>query len=407
MADTVNCPKCGNPNPSGADDCDNCGITFDIYATEKARAEAEEQARIESEAQEKARRESLVSCPKCGHPNDPLTADCLKCGIVFTKYYDSMKEDLADDPDKAGELAALEAAIARHEAMKVKRRKDLDAEAKRKEVEERRHLEELRKERERQEELRKEKEKQERKERERQEALKREQEEKERLERERLEKLRKEQEEKERQERARQEAIQREREEKERREREQQEALKREQEENARREQAQQEALRREQEEKARREQERQDALKREKEDAARQVALKREAEEKAKQAALQQEEAARQRSEEERAREEAHRMEILSQLVKPKGSLKKLLKTYVDEIIGMNYDNPTVVKEVKLASINDDYISVVAEEEGLVYAFPLTAMLSIIEGVDGVAVGSVKGQATFPLIIRVSHRTI
>ena len=379
MTDTANCPKCGHPHPADAGDCENCGITFDIYEAEKSRADAEERTRVEAEAQKKAREESLVPCPKCKHLNDPLTADCLKCGIVFIKYYDSMKEDLAEDPDKADELAALESAITRHEAMKVKRRKDLEEETKRKEAEERRRLEELRKERERQEKLRKEKEEKERQERERQEALRREQEEKERQERERQEALKHEQEEK-----ARQAALKREQEEKE-----------------------QLAALTRELEEKERQERERRDALAREKAEKSQQEALKRESEEKAEMAALQQEVAAKQQSEEELAREEARRMEILSQLVKPKGTLKKLLKTYADQMIGMNYDNPTMVKEVKLASINDDHISVVAEAEGLVYTFPLTAILSIVEGIDGVTTGSTKTPTTFPLIIRVSHRTI
>lgn len=389
MTDTVNCPKCGHPNPGGAGDCENCGITFDIYTAEKTRAEAEEQARIEAEEQERKRRESLVPCPKCTHLNDPLSDDCLKCGIVFTKYYDSMRDELADDKEKAGELAELEAAIARHEQMKVKRRNDLEEEARRKEAEEKRRIEELRKERERQEIRRKEKEAQER------------------LARERQEKLRKEKEAQERLERERQEAERRKKEAAERLERERQAAERRKKEEAERLERERQAAARREEEEKARLEQERLEAQEREKQEKEREAALKQELEEKARQAVMAEEAAAKQQEEEERAKEEARRMEIFNQLVKPKGNLKKLLKPYTDQPIGMNYDNPTVVKEVKLASINDDHISVVSEGDGLVYTFPLTVILSIIEGVDGVTAGPAKNQTTFPLIIRVSHRTI
>ena len=99
--------------------------------------------------------------------------------------------------------------------------------------------------------------------------------------------------------------------------------------------------------------------------------------------------------------------MEILGKLIKPKGSLKKLLRSYLNQAVGMNYDNPAVIKEVTLASINDDHFSVLAAEDDLIFTFPISTILQIVEGVDGVSTGSPKSQVVFPMVIRVSHRMV
>jgi hypothetical protein len=109
----------------------------------------------------------------------------------------------------------------------------------------------------------------------------------------------------------------------------------------------------------------------------------------------------------EEKEQREITRLEKLSQLLKPKATIKRLLKPYIGETVGMNYDVPTVVKTARLISVNDDYISVHAENDETVFSYPIRSILSIAENVDGITTGGAKNSATFPMIIKVSHRMV
>lgn len=375
MASPNECPKCGHVNPEGAGDCENCGITFDIFSNEqeKARLEKKEAERAATAAAEEAKYN--IQCLKCGHMNSPITDDCIKCGVVFVKCYESTEQELKDDPEKAQELAELLDLKKRHEELKVELMKKQEAEAELKEQEEKERLEAWRKERERLDALRKEQEEKERIEAEKKEAERKRKEKEERRETEKIaaeerkhqEQLRQEQEEKERI-----EAEKRSREEKKR-----QAELEKEQ-----------ESLKKEQEEKERIQT--QKALEEEKKHQAEQERLEKE------------------RGEQEaKAQEEARRVERLNNLMRPKATIKKLLKPYIGESIGMNYDVPTVVKAVRLLSINDDYISVHREDEETVFSYPLRNILSVAENIEGITTGGAKNKATFLVIIKVSHRMV
>ena len=102
MADPhVKCPKCGFDNPPGSRDCDNCGISFDIYKAEKERAEAARNSLgPEAAAASSKQPDGLTNCPSCGHPTDLSSEDCLKCGIVFTKYFEIQERVQAKNPEK-------------------------------------------------------------------------------------------------------------------------------------------------------------------------------------------------------------------------------------------------------------------------------------------------------------------
>ena len=368
MASSTACPKCGHTNPEGANDCEKCGITFDIFSTEqeKARLEKEEAEKAAAAAAEEAKYK--IQCLKCGHMNSPITDDCIKCGVVFAKYYESTEQELKEDPGKAEELAELLQLKKRHEELKAELLEKQKEEAARKEREEKERIEALRKERERQE------------------KLKKEQEEKERLEAEKIEAERKRREEEERR-----EAEKKAEEEKKRQEEKERIAA----EKMAAEEKKRQEKLEKEQEK-----------LKKEQEEKERIAALKELEEEKKRQAANERLEEKR-KEQDEKDRQEAIRLEKLNQLLKPKATIKKLLKPYIGESVGMNYDVPTVVKTVRLLSVNDDHISVHVENDETVFSYPLRNILSVAENIDGITTGGTKNKASFPMIIKVSHRMV
>jgi hypothetical protein len=112
-------------------------------------------------------------------------------------------------------------------------------------------------------------------------------------------------------------------------------------------------------------------------------------------------------REQEAKEQEEARRVEKLNNLLKPKSSIKQLLQPYVGESVGMNYQVPTVIKAVKLLSVNDDYFSVHVEEDETVFSYPLLNILSVTENIEGITTGRAKNTATFSIIIKVSHRMI
>ncbi len=375
MAQPNECPKCGHANPQGIGECENCGITFDIFSTEqeKARLEKEAAERAVAAAAEEAKYN--IQCLKCGHMNSPITDDCIKCGVVFAKCYESTEHELENDPDKAQELAELLDLKKRHGELKAELLKKQEEAAARKEQEEKERLEALRKERERQE------------------ARRKEQAEKERIEAEKKETERKRKEEETRREAEKKAAEEEKLQEKLRKEKEEKERI--ESEKQASEEKKRQEELEKEQE-RLKKEQE-------EKERIAAQEALEEEKKRQAEQERLDKE----RREQEAKEQEEALRLEKLNSLLKPKSSIKKLLKPYIGKSVGMNYDVPTVIKTVKLLSVNDDYISVHAEDDETVFSYPLRNILSIAENIEGITTGGTKNKATFPMILKVSHRMV
>ncbi|MCG6894309.1 MAG: zinc ribbon domain-containing protein [Desulfobacteraceae bacterium] len=368
MADQpVTCPKCGHENPSGAADCDNCGITFNIYDMERERAKTIEDTRDLTKGEGGAKNDGLTGCPSCGQPTDLSSQDCLSCGIVFAKYFEIQERSLADDTEKLAELQRIKQihldAVAVRKAQEERER----AAAKKREEEERARAEALRKQRAEQEEAeRRKREQEEKKRREKAEALEREKEKKRQEEEKALAEAKAKQEGKQQQLKA--EQLQTAEGEKEKALRQQREAFEREQ-------------------------QQRQEELAKERERALQEQKAQFEKEEEEREKAAKAELAAvleKQREDLEANRSMADERGLAEQLPS-KPRIVDLLKRYEGQTIRINIEKPDKLALGVLLNVNVDHLRVFDAGSDTLFIVPLSGIASLSEHAEGVNV-KIKG---------------
>jgi hypothetical protein len=81
---------------------------------------------------------------------------------------------------------------------------------------------------------------------------------------------------------------------------------------------------------------------------------------------------------------------------------MQTLLEKYKGRVIGINYDNSADIKKAQLVEANAEYFSVFVKDQNLKYSYPLKAILSLIEGKDGVDAGNSKQPKKFIAVIKV-----
>jgi len=171
---SIQCPKCEFENDASAIECDKCGVTLSLVL-KKSKKNGGKNSNTPPDTGQDSASPDLSVCPKCGHDVLPSSVECIKCGIIFSKYFEVQERLQKEEQEKA-----------EAEAIKLEQEK-LEAEERKKE-----------------EALQKEAEKEEKK---KAEALKKEQEEKDRAEKEKADALKKEQEEKDRAEKEKADAL--------------------------------------------------------------------------------------------------------------------------------------------------------------------------------------------------------
>lgn len=260
--DTIACTKCGHSNPADAHDCEQCGLTLQLVAAKQTKSEPEEAP--QPSKPEPDMQTDMISCPKCGQPTSAIADDCMKCGVIFAKFFDAEAQRLQEDPDAVEELEQLKQTMDDYRNLHATPEPDAGEPPKTDDIPD----------------------------------------------------------------------------------------------------------------EKA--------------------ASPDDEAVEDTPEAA-----------EIEPPPPPPMDSEALDQLLRPKPNLQRLLKPYCDQIVGMNVESPTAIKEVRLISANDDFFTVLSEDTKLVCSFPYANIVSVTEAVDSVSAGPAKNQAQFSMIVRVSHRVV
>jgi len=394
----VKCPKCGHDNDASSEECEKCGVTLALVlrGMKKTKPQAEKKVPKGPEPT------PLQKCPKCGHAVADGAVECIKCGIIFSKYFEVQERILKESQDNL-EVPPEEL---KKQAEPPKEATQPDETAERAEAEAKK-----------------------------QEAARREKE-KARIEAQKAERLKKQQEE------AARDASRKKAEAEEKPpletppevtggEEHKRIAQLEAEAENLR---AKSQALINEKQarekadivQKSQQEQERQDilqqaqdarnkisALEKEadalKQDAAaaRQEteALKKEKEalEAAENRRLEQEQQAADALQKERE-DARQRTQTILETVQPKPTMKELLKKYEGEAIGINVDDPAEIKNAILAKVNEDHFSIMVPENELVHSYPYSHIVSIVEGVKGVPLDASEEAPQFPVVIKVFH---
>ena len=441
MADATNrCPKCGHENPSASGDCENCGITFDIYKMEKERAQVlKVPAKHADKTETNDQPDNLTACPNCGQPTDLSSEDCLSCGIVFAKYYEIQERKFGDDPQKLAELhqhkEEHEKAVAlRHEqeaAEKAERQKREAAEiAERRKREAAEKAERLKREAaEKAERLKREAaEKAERLKREA--AEKAEQLRREKIERERADALKKQKTEQAQADTARlqaaakerQQALEQQQAEFERRQAELEQAAEKEKLAELEQQKAAHEKIADEKQQRAAAE--KLAELEQQQAEFERRQAELEQAAEKEKLAELEQQKAAyeqsaaenRQRAEaalkaaleQQKQDLEANRhmaqLQALSENLPARSGIRQRLQPYEGQTAGINLSDPSTLDPAVLVSVGEDHFSMLDPDTGWLHSFPFTAIASVVEATAGIPVGKGEHARTVFLAVKILH---
>ena len=81
---------------------------------------------------------------------------------------------------------------------------------------------------------------------------------------------------------------------------------------------------------------------------------------------------------------------------------MQKLLKKYVGQTIGINYDNSAKIASAELFEVNNEYLTVAVEAKKLRYHFPLPTVLSIIEGASEEGVPTGAANEVYAAVIKI-----
>ena len=404
---SVQCPKCGNENDASAIECDKCGVTLSLVLKGSIKS-GTENPDVPLTAGGEGGSSNLSVCPKCGQDVLSSAAECIKCGIIFSKYFEFQDRVQKEAQEKA-EAEAKKLEQQAQEAEEFKAAEALRKEAQKKEKEEQKKAQALKQQQEKKE--KEQKEAQDKQEKEKAAALEKERQDKNKAQKEKAATQKMAHQDSHKEDQEQDQSVIKENQTIEQLENEiasfkseaallkmDMETLKK----------AEQEALKKNevsqrQIESLNQETEtlkhKTEALTKEKDALEKAEADRKEALEAQRKAEEDKAEALKKEREDKQKRTET----ILKTLV-PKPNFEALLKKYEGEEIGINYDDPAEIKKAQLAKVNADHFSVLVMENELLYSYPFGNILSIVEAADGVPVDVSGETVNYPIVVRVLH---
>jgi ribosomal protein L40E len=97
---SIQCPKCRHENEASAIECDKCGVTLSLVLKNSI-INGVPKPDIPPAASQEAMSPNISICPKCGHDVLPSAAECIKCGIIFSKYFEFQERLQKEEQEKA------------------------------------------------------------------------------------------------------------------------------------------------------------------------------------------------------------------------------------------------------------------------------------------------------------------
>jgi len=109
--ETIRCPRCGHANSPSAIECEKCGVTFALFFKGRKHSKTPPRPPADPAAPAPAPADkpplSIQRCPKCGAEVDGNAKECMKCGIIFSKYFEFL-EKKKTEPDGEDVVSAAD-----------------------------------------------------------------------------------------------------------------------------------------------------------------------------------------------------------------------------------------------------------------------------------------------------------
>jgi hypothetical protein len=83
---------------------------------------------------------------------------------------------------------------------------------------------------------------------------------------------------------------------------------------------------------------------------------------------------------------------------------MKRILEKYLNKEVGINIEKAFRFESVRITAVEDDYFSIVDENQSYTHHFSYHCIVQIIENDDGVDVGGFLSHKHFNVVIKVGH---
>jgi len=83
---------------------------------------------------------------------------------------------------------------------------------------------------------------------------------------------------------------------------------------------------------------------------------------------------------------------------------MKRILANYLNKEVGINIENAFRFESAQVVAVEDDYFSVIDENQSYTHHYSYNCIVQIIENDSGVDVGGFLSHKHFNVVIKVGH---